>query len=433
MAIELREYKKRLSINGAARPSIGANPVPSYLAKGLGLGALPTNNPNDVNFQFEFPKFGQLPGPPVFANGAPRKEPSLTTTSKKPKGSIDRGSISPLDNSSKNGSISSVSGLPPTYNTSDMATFSGLFSPSTLESVNKDPSFDYMSAASKTRSNTEISNGQSSNGHNTSYNSPTDSSNSNSGNGPSSSCGTSPEPSGPSPSGGKPLDTLNTIGEEHGANPVEAELSFCDKLNMACGNPKNPVPRALSQSGTASDLLGTNAFDMNGIDWLAEQNGGQFDPQLFGDYREPQDNILSGTFDDTFFSDAFAVPDFNSPFNAPAAPPAPAKKDVLQEIDDKQSEDEEVVPADDPSQLLTCNKIWLVIQCSPDVTSKQAANSENRDRLQDCPKVQSGEFDLDGLCSELQAKAKCSETGAVVDEKDFKKIMESYGGPACKV
>jgi AP-1-like factor len=46
--------------------------------------------------------------------------------------------------------------------------------------------------------------------------------------------------------------------------------------------------------------------------------------------------------------------------------------------------------------------------------------------LQACPKVKEGEFDLDLLCKDLQKKAKCSETGAVVNESDFNKIMKSY-------
>jgi AP-1-like transcription factor len=49
--------------------------------------------------------------------------------------------------------------------------------------------------------------------------------------------------------------------------------------------------------------------------------------------------------------------------------------------------------------------------------------------LQACPKVKEGEFNLDVLCKDLQKKAKCSETGAVVDESDFNKIMMSYVDP----
>jgi AP-1-like factor len=32
------------------------------------------------------------------------------------------------------------------------------------------------------------------------------------------------------------------------------------------------------------------------------------------------------------------------------------------------------------------------------------------------------------LCSDLQKKAKCSGSGAVVDEKDFKNVMQKYLG-----
>ena len=162
-----------------------------------------------------------------------------------------------------------------------------------------------------------------------------------------------------SPSYTKAADpTLTTIGEEHSGTPGEGELTFCDKLNMACGNPKNPIPRTMSESGAISGNLDTPSFDINGIDWFAQQNGNQFDPQLFGDYREPQDNILGGeAFSDSFFTEAFTLPDFNSPFNV-APSPVPPKKDLVQQIDEKQNDDEEVVPGEDTSQMLSCNTIW---------------------------------------------------------------------------
>jgi AP-1-like transcription factor len=92
-------------------------------------------------------------------------------------------------------------------------------------------------------------------------------------------------------------------------------------------------------------------FDINGIDWFAQQNGNQFDPQLFGDYREPQENILAGDAygSDGFFDAAFAMPEFNSPFNAATSPATSRKEKPFEE---------EVVPAEDTSTLLTCNTIW---------------------------------------------------------------------------
>lgn len=51
---------------------------------------------------------------------------------------------------------------------------------------------------------------------------------------------------------------------------------------------------------------------------------------------------------------------------------------------------------------------------------------QNREKLQTCPKVQNGDFDLDGLCSDLQKKAKCSGGGAVVAKEDFEQVMNKY-------
>ncbi len=98
--------------------------------------------------------------------------------------------------------------------------------------------------------------------------------------------------------------------------------------------------------------------DFTNFDWLSQQNGGQFDPQLFGDYREPQSNVLANaTFDDSFFNDAFDA-DFLAPFNAPAASsPKPAKKDICAEIDARKETEDTIVTSDN-GKLLTCSNIW---------------------------------------------------------------------------
>jgi len=415
MSMELREYRKRLSLNGGGARTSLTNGLPPYLANSFGNGGL--NNPNDVNFQFEFPRFGRLPGPPATTTTNPTRSSSTpSVASKQAVSPVEKGQISPRNQSlqyptSNNASNTALTQPPAQLDGGDMSSLSGLFSPSLLESVGKSPPFEYFAnntnGSNGSRSSTDSANGNMSTGHNTSYSSPSASSNSN--HGPSSSCGTSPEPTIQSPVYNKPLDsTLTTIGEEHPATTAtgEGELTFCDKLNMACGNPNNPVPRTMSEPGANSGNFENPAFDINGIDWFAQQNNNQFDPQLFGDYREPQENILSNEpFGDTFFTDAFALGDFTSPFNM-APSPAPPKKDLVAQIDEKQNEDDEVVPGEDTTQMLSCNTIW--------------------DRLQACPKVKDGEFDLDLLCKDLQKKAKCSETGAVVNESDFNKIMKSY-------
>jgi AP-1-like factor len=435
MSTELKEYKKKISVGsaGAARSSSLNSKLPAYLS-GQGLGGA-VSTPNDVNFSFDFPRFGRLPGvSPAGVNGilnGARQSTSPGSTSVSP---IDRDQISPRNQSQQFAPpVSTVGSIGVTrpsamHDGGDMSSLSGLFSPSILESVGKSPEYDFFGNRANTNGSRSSGDGNMSTGHNTSYSSPSASSNSN--NGPTSSCGTSPEPTLQSPVMNKPVDSaLTTIGEERsGETNTEGELTFCDKLNMACGNSKNPVPRTMSETSTTSGFqpqeAQTPAFDVNGIDWFAQQNDNQFDPQLFNDYREPQDNILStDAFGDSFFSDAFAIPDFNTPYNIEASP-VPPKKDLVQQIDEQQNADDEVVPAEDTSKMLSCNTIWYVFSIQSGV--KCPANQNFRDRLQACPKVKDGDFDLDNLCKDLQKKAKCSETGAVVDESDFQKIMQTY-------
>ena len=357
MSMELREYKKRLSVTGGINRSPNGN-VPAYLA-GKGLPSA-SANPNDVNFHFEFPRFGRLPGPPI-TNGSssvgPFKSPASTENSHSP---TDKSQTS-----SRNQSNASTFGVgltqTPAQIGDDMSSFSGLFSPELLESASKSSPFDAFGNLTNGSMSSNGSPNISSNGQSTSYSSPSASSHSN--NGASSSCGTSPEPTNMQSPYNKAIDTtLTTIGEENtcsNSNSAPGELSFCEKLNMACGNANNPIPRTMSEPGINSGNLETAVFDVNGIDWFAQQNNNQFDPQLFGDYREPQNNVLSNdpfALDDGFFADAFEMPDFNTPFNVPS--PAATKKDLVQQIDEKQNEDNEVVPGEDRSTMLSCNTIW---------------------------------------------------------------------------
>ena len=102
--------------------------------------------------------------------------------------------------------------------------------------------------------------------------------------------------------------------------------------------------------------------DFNSIDWMAQQNGGQFDPELFGDYRDPQDNILSAEFGG-FFSDAFPVQDFTSPFyTGDITTPAP-KRDLMQEVENQKNGNDDVGQAPEkPKNLLKCNQLWYALQ-----------------------------------------------------------------------
>lgn len=171
--------------------------------------------------------------------------------------------------------------------------------------------------------------------------------------------------------GFKPIDTLSTIGEEH----------------PSLGNPSQGL----------GHFTGTGIEDFT--QWLP-QNDFQFDPELFGGYRDPQENVLSHGFDEGFFNDAVDM-DFLTPYNLPIPSPVPPKKDLISQIDAAKDADESTA-----DMVLKCNEVW--------------------EKIQNCPKAKGGDFDLDGLCADLQKKAKCDGTGPVVSEKDFQYAIKKY-------
>jgi AP-1-like factor len=54
----------------------------------------------------------------------------------------------------------------------------------------------------------------------------------------------------------------------------------------------------------------------------------------------------------------------------------------------------------------------------------QQANMFPRDKLQDRDDFKDGSLDIDGLCSELRSKARCSESGVVIDQKDVDSALK---------
>jgi AP-1-like factor len=203
----------------------------------------------------------------------------------------------------------------------------------------------------------------------------------------------------------------------------------------------NPISES-AQNGAVTNAS-TPAFD-----WLATQNNGQFDPVLFGDYRESQDAIVGdGDFNSGFFEAAFPY-DLNTPFamNDFSSPKAPqqtsASANLLAQVEKcREGGDDDIylpkqIPAQQSQQsinemslksaeqMLNCNTIWCVDP--PNNTSYINTNTAPRSQLQSNQDFKDGKFDLDNLCAELRAKAKCSESGVTVPSEyvdaAFKKL-----------
>ena len=157
---------------------------------------------------------------------------------------------------------------------------------------------------------------------------------------------------------------------------------------------------------------------------MAQQNGGTFDPVLFGDYRDPQDSILNNNALGDFFNDAFPLQDFGTPYYTGEVPP---KKDLMREIEiQKTASPSKIGPGDDKTQLLPCDKLWFVHRTLATAMTNLLTCPPRRDRVQSSEKVRNGEADMDDLCSQLKAKAKCSGKGAMIDQTEVDRIL----GPA---
>lgn len=377
--MELREYRKRLSLNSSGLNR--APPIAGGFSSLLGNGS--------TNFQFDFPKFGGLPG-------SASKSASLN-------GSIRQGSIAQGPSPPNSASGSSVNS--PATRSNSVQRLDGVITapPSHNGSVSGQSRVFQFNSGSSSHSNSPSASSNSQVGLN-------------------SSCETSPEPSHNSP----PSNLVDSAPDGYKCTGnSEGEITFCEKLNMACGNTRNPIPRAMSQSDAKSPTAAPvkpPTSEVNGMDYFVNQNGGQFDPHLFGDYRDPQAAIMGdGDFTGGFFNDAFPLADFASPFHF-GDTPAVQKSNPLEEIERLQDGDgeDEVVPADDPSSMLNCHKIWYVTHYYLAMTLL----TEPRDKLSNRPEFKEGTIDIDNLCSELRAKARCSESGVVVDTKDVEAALQ---------
>ncbi|KAL4799987.1 transcription factor PAP1-domain-containing protein [Aspergillus venezuelensis] len=321
LQVELREYRKRLSwvTQGNALSAINSYPGNTNRMTGL----------NNNEFMFDFPKFGDLPGARIFDGNRVKNNQSQN----KPKQDIPGVLRQPLQQTANGRASSTASPKEAPQRKSTTA------SPITTNG-NQPHNYNY---------NYQRQSGQ---GHDTS-NSDSPSSSSDSHQFLSSS-GTSPEPSVQSPDN-KPKDS-----HDGHACSIDGEQSFCAQLGLACGNINNPIPAVRHRSESASNTPNepTPAENVPGFDFMAQQNGGQFDPLLFGDWREPQDAVLSQDFN-TFFDDAFPLPDLGSPshnFSEAGIHQQQPKKSILEQMDNKM--DEEVVPGEDKTKMLSCTKIW---------------------------------------------------------------------------
>ena len=320
----------------------------------------------------------------------------------------------------------------PQMNSNGTDPFGDLFSPSILKGAAVDANGSYFNNGTNGTKNTnDVNGGDSTAGLNRVFQfnstgstsdsaSPSNSSGSQWNANANSSCGTSPEPSYDSPANkSKGIETINENGILADPSPMLSDGQF----------------GAL------------NGYSVPSLD--------SFDPVLFGDYRDTQDAILGGgDFTGGFFDDALNPAPFdmaspsnlfgilqspqqmNSSLTVPngaANAPSPSKN-LMAEMDKARDggDDDYGLPISatqrtESGKLISCNNIWSVHPSIAPLHPTPVNMVSNRNQLQSNPDFQDGKFDLDGLCSELRAKARCSESGVMVDQQHVDAALRKLG------
>lgn len=202
---------------------------------------------------------------------------------------------------------------------------------------------------------------------------------------------------------------------------------FCNQLNEACGTKECPVPKykapvneitsdykVQSQGLSPFNMFNNdqlfndsygynttpNAFNNDPLSFLNDNN---FDADLaFDDSSNkvsPIDNLVTEeSMDDPLRDQTNSNFNFNDFLESSLQSPNSQSQRSEPEI--KQEPEDEVVPA--PAKTFKCSEIWDRITSHPRYT----------------------EIDIDGLCTELKMKAKCSERGAVVNAQDVNALLE---------
>ena len=318
-------------------------------------------------------------------------------------------------------------------NDANLQELTGLFSPSVLETASRSNSSDYSFPTTSSNIGS-VRNG------NLAQNLPQKvhrASSASTANSPAStmrfdsSVGTTPEPLLDSPIDNnnnninKSDPILKTISEEL----TEAQRKNPAATSSGYGGSTESNPSKISDASSSA----ANTNTTNNFDWFVQENNGAFDPVLFGNYRDPQDNILSSLSDD-FFTDALPAQDFTAPYNTGYQVPPEPKVDLMKEVEAKQ--DDDVVP--DEAKYMQCPDLWYGLPLYPSMRTTYRSSwllegGEDqrlmivivlyRRRIQQTESFQSGQVDMDDLCTQLTSKAKCSGKGAVIDEKEVDRIL----------
>lgn len=212
---------------------------------------------------------------------------------------------------------------------------------------------------------------------------------------------------------------------------VEGPNKFCAEMSLACGSNSNPVPQVRGNSesgcqGTRSPIIIGESTRRNDAHNSHEslRTSEQYNkdsPTAFstGSGLSPNFDLdfLNDLHDPIFDGESFTLPELpvsynmfdpmenplaNSSFDSmsKAKPVSELRKDH-QPVAIKHENEDEVIPAN-TGRFVKCAEAW--------------------DRICSHPKF--NDIDIEGLCFELRAKAKCSDSGVLLKEQDLNNALK---------
>ncbi|OEJ80233.1 AP-1-like transcription factor [Hanseniaspora osmophila] len=193
-------------------------------------------------------------------------------------------------------------------------------------------------------------------------------------------------------------------------SPSSGEINNAESYNLVNENTTMPE-HVTNEFGVNDDLVGLNALGN-----IGNKNGEVKDHFII------DNNIAFDSFDwDNLINNDIALPsaannNWDTTVKKDISAVNPFELKVRDELDDEEEDinllkqkikadedDNEVVPSTD-GDLLNCSEVWDRITTNPKFTN----------------------IDIDGLCSELRLKAKCSDKGPVVKEQDMYSLLKQH-------
>ncbi|VVT52082.1 uncharacterized protein SAPINGB_P003311 [Magnusiomyces paraingens] len=214
-------------------------------------------------------------------------------------------------------------------------------------------------------------------------------------------------PSGSISSGESYNATSQLTSDTSSCGTEPKEDSFCEQLNLACGNRENPIPKYKSVNPliiSTPDVSGTSNITNDTLSaspvpklTIKKEVSSSFELDFLSDYKDQ-------VFDSDLLSFADSSKSISVFDSIPSVQSNTSENSIAlnePQFDSDDNDEDNEVPA--PSKLMTCTAVW--------------------DRISSHPKF--ADLDIDGLCAELRTKAKCSESGVVLTESDVNKVLSS--------